>query len=125
MEKIADIEEYANENREILKNTSYENVGTFKFKPGHKAFIAGLPKQIQLIKEANKSEHTNNHSFSYILKTLIDTAVSNSEKNPNGFRYNEIIRSFSTYIYLHCGKACYETLCANLPIPSAYSVCEF
>lgn len=125
IETIGHIEGYANENPAILKNTSYENIKLFKFKPGHKAFILQLPTQIQLMKDEKRIETYENHSFSYILKTFIEQAMSNSKKDVRGFRYSETIRYFSTYIYLHCGKACYETLSANLPIPSANSIRKY
>lgn len=44
-EVIAEIEQYANEDRSILANTSYENTAIFKFKPGHKLFLLNLSKQ--------------------------------------------------------------------------------
>lgn len=41
------IEEYVNENKNILKGTAYENTLNFKLKPGHKAFILGLPQALK------------------------------------------------------------------------------
>lgn len=124
---IVDIEMYVNENPQILKETSYKNVNKFKFKPGHRLLIIQLP---QLIKNCNQTEtklqkigHLRPQmNFSQILKSFIETAESNNGKQPNGFRYDEINRYFSTFVYLLCGKACYDTLSANLPIPSSHTI---
>lgn len=115
---IFEIEQYANENKIILRNTSYENIENFKFKPGHKNYILNLPNQIKLF----ANEQYDSTDFSFMLKNLIETAEQNSKRNLNGFRYNAAIRCFATYIYLHCGKLCYEVLSANLPIPQPSTI---
>lgn len=50
LESIDTIERYVNANRErfcnILKGTPYENNDSFKFLPGHTAFLLSLPKYI-------------------------------------------------------------------------------
>lgn len=123
-ETISDIEEYVNENLSILSETSYKNVEYFKFKPGHKAFLLSLPEFIQEKKNMKPAENIKLSNFSHILKTFIETAESNFGRPPNGRRYNETNRYFSIFIYLMCGKACYETLCSNLPIPQANTLRE-
>lgn len=124
VETIVDIENYANENPDILKNTTYENTIKFKFKPGHKLRILLLPNQIKNLEESqvNDSLLSKTNNFSQILKTFIETAESNFGKPPNGFRCDEINRYFSTFVYLLCGRACYDTLSANLPIPTSHTI---
>lgn len=124
---IKDIEQFANEDRSVLEGTSYENMGEFKFKPGHKIAILHLANQVKQLIESGFDEREKNElcDFSIVLKSFIDTATSNSGRKPNGFRYNEINQYFSTFIYLFCGKACYETLSANLPIPQSITIREF
>lgn len=129
-EAIADIENYINDNLEVLIGTSYENIKCFKLKPGHKIFLQNLPNSFKLwIEESSNEEKKNSTSdnvqdFSYVLQTFIQTAQSNAGKRKQGFRYNEINRYFSIYIYLMCGKACYEVLSANLPMPQANTIRE-
>lgn len=123
-ETINDIEEYMNENPIILKETSYQDVKTFKFKPGHKRFILNLPKKISGLLEITEKEDFICSDFSFVLQNLIETAKQNFSRHPKGFRYSEVIRQFSTFIYLQCGKACYEALSANLPIPQANTICK-
>lgn len=121
---ILNIEEYINEQPSILKGTTYENIQKFKFKPGHKKFLLELPNLIKKYNEEQHNKYGTKHcsNFAYVFKELIDVAIANSEKEPNGVRYSECIRYFATYIYLHCGKKCYETLCANLPLPKANTI---
>lgn len=121
-ETISDIEEHVNKNLEILSETSYENVDYFQFKPGHKTFLLNLSKIIQQKKSEEPIESHKSLNFSHILKTFIETAESNFGRLPNGRRYNETNRYFSTFIYLMCGRACYETLSSNLPIPQAKTI---
>lgn len=118
---IDEIEQYVNENTDVVKNTSYEGVLPFKLKPGHKSFLLQLPIRL---KESN-FDNKGHGDFSRILKTFIETAENNFGRHPNGFRYDEINRHFSTFVYLMCGKACYEALSANLPIPTANTIRKF
>lgn len=123
---IKEIEEYVNEDLSVLKNTSYENVFHFKLKPGHKSFILSLPNLIHRSKGANLDgiEKCKTSDFSHILQTFIKSAECCFDTPPNGVRYDDTCRYFSTYVYLMCGRACYETLNANLPIPHANTICK-
>lgn len=123
-EAIFQIENYVRVNREILKNTSYENDLNFQFKPGHRRFILELAKKAALLFQT-KSKDVQESDFSFVLKMLIETAQRNSERDPKGYRYSESIRYFATYVYILCGKACYETLSENLPIPKAQTICMY
>lgn len=57
---IKSIEDYINENKEILKNSVYEHLVEndlpFKLKPGHKSIILTLPKSLQEYKVKQKSK---------------------------------------------------------------------
>lgn len=131
-QSISEIEQYVSEERTILKGTSYENCDRFKFKPGHKSLIMSIPHELKLLSETENSD--NEHflqnkpidvsDFSFVLQNLITTAQNNAGKHPKGYRYGEIIRDFATYIYLLSGRACYESLSANLPIPQVNTICN-
>lgn len=85
---IAEIECYINENRQILQNTSYESVNSFKFKPGHRILLLNLSEQIKL-KESAESEkllQPKACEFSYILKKFIESAETDFGRQPNGCR---------------------------------------
>lgn len=60
--------------------------------------------------------------FSVILTELLRTAEQNFKKSKHANQYNDIIKYFSTYIFLLCGRTCYETLHKNLPIPSTKTI---
>lgn len=124
-ESIDEIEKYVNENRSVILNTIYENKLDFKFLPGHRALLMNLPNKVQQFNnKKNNSSKYDSSMFSFILKSLIETAESNANKDPRGNRFDEVIKHFSTYIYLLCGKACYDTLSANLPIPKSNTICK-
>lgn len=67
---ITDIENYINDNKNILTDTEYNNIAlenkVFKLKPGHKAAILRLPKLLvqktteRKAKENTKKQATNN-----------------------------------------------------------------
>lgn len=124
---IAEIEQYLNDNLHVLKNTIYADDKSFKFKPGHKHFILQLSNRINAINktEISENESRNYSEFTFVLSELIKIASANYGKPSNAYRYTESIRNFAIYIYLHCGRGCYETLSANLPIPQASTICEF
>lgn len=128
-EDITYIEEFFNKNYERLCSgllgSKYENIQPFKILPGHCVFLQNIPTYLKqdLKRDRPISNAVQNSSiFTCILKSLIETAESNSDRNPTGKRYDEIIRYFSTYLFLMSGKSCYETLSANLPIPQANTI---
>ena len=123
-EIIGDIEEFLNENMQQLENTSYKNITKFKLKPGHKSILLGLPDEIKKLRE---SQHEDNlldkiKNFPEMLKIFLQTAQSNFGRPPNGLRYCEVNRNFSTLVYMLCGRACYDTLSANLPMPTSHTI---
>lgn len=67
----------------------------------------------------------NEPAFSNMLCELITNALKNFKKTPNQYRYSEIIKHFSTYVYMMCGRNFYETISRNLPIPAASTVCMY
>lgn len=125
-DSIQKIEKYFNTNIERfgkeLQGTVYEDVRPFSFNPGHSALIESLPEYLKDEKKPAAQEYLP--TFSHIMKLLIDTAEKNAGRNVKGNRYEEDLRNFATYIYLVCGRSCYETLSANLPIPSANTIRE-
>lgn len=124
---IDDIEEIVNTNRALVINTRYKTDGKFKFLPGHRALLLNLPKEIEKRRNNDNLNHQYSkeadfYKFSLLLRKLIESAAANMGKHTNAARYSDVIKDFATYIYLQCGKACYETLCANLPIPKADTI---
>lgn len=127
-ESIKEIEGFFNTNYSELSNglvgTRYENTRPFRILPGHQALIKSLPQYIEHIQEINQPPAATN-DFSYVLKLILESAENNIGREPKGRRYNESLSSYATFIYLMCGRACYEALSANLPIPQANTICEF
>lgn len=122
---INEIERYINENRFLTANSIYEHKPKFEFLPGHRALLLSFPSKIQSFKEQNEIDECNGSTtYSFILKSLIETAESNANKLPKANRFNDVIKYFSIYIYLHCGRACYDTLSSNLPIPQSDTICK-
>lgn len=119
------------EDLECCHSAKYKNQQTFRFLSGHRKLILRLSNVLQEMKELETipSKRSNNlnylNDFSFLMKTLIETAERNGCKIPTQHRYCEIIRCFAAYIYMTCGKMCYETLCRNLPLPQPSSICKF
>lgn len=61
-------------------------------------------------------------SFSPILREMIISASSNYHKTPNAHRFSKLLMDFSVYMYIMAGKATYDILCANLPLPKSGTV---
>lgn len=57
-------------------------------------------------------------SKSDLLEILIESKQRNDGRKPQGFRYNNSLKVICAYIYLLGGKILYDTLCANLPVPT-------
>lgn len=141
-ERIEELQNFIEKNKnEILFNEKYnmlDDINTyqtqrkFEFLPGHKNILLDLPKHIQMMQSKNALESAlfqnvacdNEDEYSLILRELIKSAKRNQNKSKHVFNYNDTIKYFSTYIFLLCGRTCYETLCKNLPIPSTKTVCK-
>lgn len=110
---------------------------TFTFLPGHKGLILKIgeivAKSTSSEEEANESNmvrlwNTIEHfgpALPQMLKEMIQTALINSQTTPNLNRYSDVIKYFSIYVYLLCGRQCYEVLCSNLAMPAASTIGKF
>lgn len=113
----------------------YSSQNLFTFLPGHASIILALPHYIAQSKAQSSSNSIDlcndidlceePDDFSPILSKLIESARKNRNKNKNANRYGDTIKDFSTYIFLLCGRTCYETLHRNLPIPSIKTICKY
>lgn len=136
--KIQEIEAYLQlnqhlfENYEICKSLKFKKGNEFTFVPGHRSFLLNLKDYVDRFnhfktntKDFSKSDNVQDLEIPFLLKILIKTAEQNLEKNPKQYRYCEIIRYFAIYLYILCGKAGYETLCVNLPLPQISTIRKF
>lgn len=127
---VAEIEDHMQcYGRTIIQNLfccssqSYKAQNKFKLLPGHRAFILELPKYVP--EQSTKiAVHAIDPTFSFVLQKMIETAQSNFEKLSNKNEYSDTMRYFSTYVFLLCGRSCYEFLRQNLQLPSVSTVCK-
>lgn len=117
------------------KTTSiYKSQIFFEILPGHRTILLILPDIIEKLfdstDELSNMQLPNNlnnlipNEYSVILSQLITSANNNRNKSKNAYQYDDVLKDFSTYIFLLCGRTCYETLNRNLPIPSTKTICE-
>lgn len=135
-ENIRDLEEYVKKNRssltlenlECAHKNRYLETRKFEFLIGHKALLIDWCKNYLNDPDnlAPKDVFIGNHSsFSVILRELVYSAVSNEHKNATNHRYSDKLMDFCIYLFIMSGKACYEFMSANLPIPKAGTICKF
>lgn len=122
----------------------YKKQELFTVLPGHRSILLDLPQTIRkmqaentLYGDGNTNIMTNMKTvvdtsnvdtaedYSVILKELIKSAQAKQNKSKHGYTYEDTIKHFSTYIFLLCGRTCYDTLSANLPISVTKSIREF
>ena len=110
----------------------------FKFIEEHKNLILGLSAKIELKNSSQGAEtpffleqlkdisryFKENPALPNMIGELLETALKNYKKTPNLNRYSEVIKDFATYIYLLCGRQCYEVLSCNLSLPAASTIGE-
>lgn len=97
----------------------------FKFLPGHATLVAALPQYVKAYQIAyQKKIFELKGRYSFILNELIETAEANQFKSANQANYPDSVRYFAIYIFLLCGRACYNMLQSNLPIPSTPTICK-
>lgn len=144
-EKVVEMENHIQKYREKILIDSDECLSGYKYQeifhflPGHRNILLDLPQSIRKMQEeytlqddgsssmestresiANCSQMTT--EYSVILNALINTANMNKNKSKNAYQYADTIKYFSTYVFLLCGRTCYETLNKNLPIPSTKTI---
>lgn len=130
-EEIKQIEKFIRDRKldDLLNGSVYANSNEFAFLPGHRKLLLALGKKAEdyeLI-SSNAARLEKEIKFpcaSFLMKELIDSMDNNSNVASKGRRYSDIIQNFSIYIYLLSGKAAYEVLCSNLPLPQVPTICE-
>lgn len=130
-EQICEMEKFINNNFRIAiqelnccHSDTYKNMNEFEFLPGHKTFILALAKRIGQWQE-NYKEIKQSKEFSFIMEKLKETADYNAMRDKFHARYCDSIRFFATYVFILCGRSCYEFLNSNLPLPSTSTICKF
>lgn len=130
-ETLKPIEEYFEKNRKLLDKlpkchaTNYQSQASFSLLPSHRLAILNMLENLPELKEQPDLFRIDNPKFSYLLKELISSALKNAEKQPQARRYSKVLLDFSMYIFMLSGRASYEILAENLPIPKTSTIREF
>lgn len=96
----------------------------FELLPGHRALTLEWSKRMnQTSNQINDERIDIRHpAFSPILREIISTALKNYSKTPHARRFSDFIMNFSIYIYIMAGRACYDILSANIPLPKTGTI---
>lgn len=113
---------------EFYKKQNHE----FNLIPGHRDLILAVSKQISIHLGAQKNYNDTlnqaiqqHPSLSVIMRELVKTSLQNAKMPKNNAEYSDNIRFFATYIFILCGRTCYEVLRQNLSLPSISTVCKY
>lgn len=129
--ELENLEKYIEENRWLTEKLPcshgklYETLPKFQFLPGHRATILDWCQNkltYNVPDNENSTFKVENAAFSPILREIIASALSNHEKPQNLHRFSQLLIDFSIYTYIMAGRACYDILCANLPLPKSGTV---
>lgn len=128
--QLNQLENFINEDGTIFNNLNidcphigiYLNQQNFKFLPGHRFHILNWSENCKDNSVSNENIAIEHPAFSPILREMIRTALLNYEKLPTNNRFPELLMNFSIYLYIMAGRACYEIISANLPLPKAGTV---
>lgn len=130
--KIVEIEDFVDKNRDIVEKLeccyaeTYKSLRKFRFLPAHRLLILHIAvKYNHEPSSTSSSARSDPTGYSFFLQKLIESAEENSGIPKNRYRYDKDLQLFSTYIFLSCGRSCYETLSSNLSIPPKTTVCKF
>lgn len=58
------------------------------------------------------------------MRELIKTAKNNAGKDFRQRRFSPSLQHFGMFLYMMCGKASYEIICNNIPLPQASTICN-
>lgn len=131
-EIFAELNNFGNDDHSL---SGYNDQEVFEFLPGHRTILMSFRNnienmQLQIVDQLRDDatygtdQSMDIGKYSVILRELIKTADHNWNKSKYANQYNDVVKYFSTYIFLLCGKVCYETLNKNLPIPSTKTICK-
>jgi len=71
----------------------------------------------------SSQEMTTSEVTSTLLSMLVRCAEAKAKYKKNGFRYENSLKLIATYIFIVGGRILYDTLAANLPLPSVSTIC--
>lgn len=131
--EIRQIEKFVmNHKLDVLEGSVYakSDFGQFEFLPGHRKLLLSLGKHAEKYellsrKAAQFEKEMKFPCASFLMNELIKSMENNSNVTSKQHRYSEAIQNFAIYIYLISGKAAYEVLCSNLPLPQVPTICKF
>lgn len=112
-------------NSDDPSTVAYKKQRSFEILPGHKAILLALPDIIKNIESQNNIENAladNIKKYPIILKKLVESFEKNKNMSKHANHYDDVLKCFATYIFMLCGRTCYETICKNLPIPSIKTI---
>lgn len=72
-----------------------------------------------------KSQKIYEGAKSTFLSMLVRCAEAKTDYKKGRFSYENVLKQFSAYIFIVDGRILYETLAANLPLPSVSTVCRY
>lgn len=121
------------------KSEIYKTQKKFQILPGHRTIILNLSLKMHSKRKNHLEMFANTTAtglnfmeqaqsepaIPFLLKEFIINSMNNFNKKPNSRRYSAIIQDFSTYIYILCGRYCYEVISRNLPMPQASTICKY
>lgn len=128
VETLHTLEDYIEKNRNFLEklpschDTMYKNQTPFSFLPGHRISLLHLPEYLTESDTRSDTFSIDNPAFSRILKELVMSSLNNANKPQTARRFSKVLLDFSMYIYMASGRASYEILSANLPMPKVSTI---
>lgn len=106
----------------------YKEEERFEFLPGHQSTLLSLRNKIECMQSQSVDQALNfvtdvdndhveefieKSKYTIILREFMKTADKNWNKPNTAQRYDDIVRYFAAYVFLLCGRTCYETLNEN------------
>lgn len=128
VDELTELEKYIDQDRTILNfpvclhKETYANQKTFKFLPFHRILILNWSANADTCSNSIDSISIEHPALSPVLREMIRAALSNYKKLPTNNRYPDLLMDFAMYLYIMAGKASYEVICANIPIPKAGTI---
>lgn len=107
---------------------TYESQAKFHFLLGHKILLQKWIKTVIKFHSDFMSSQTfkkNHAAFSPTLRSMIDAALVNYGRTSNARKFSKNLMDFAIYLYISAGKASYEILCANLPLPKGNTISKY
>lgn len=132
-DKLNALEMEMNTHPQVIQSFNCTHSKVYKSQPKFKILLGHRTLLLHWIQNLSQTENQSSErsididhpALSKIMSEILRCFLANHNKPPNNRRFSELVMNYSIYLYILAGKACYEIICENLPLPKVSTISMF